>query len=472
MMQKVIAFLYFWFLSAQLGPEQLGTYIWALSLTTMFSIGIDLGLSPLLIREAARDSGRAERLLRGVVALKTMFGLVALVILLTLVFFPRHDPVTLIVVSIAALVMIFDSFAMSFWGVLRSLQKIKYESTALLIFHILVFALGAYLLGIAQSPISAIIALATGSFAILVFAWVIVRFRFGVRTSPLFEHSTLHALLRLLPAFAIAGIFMRLYNATDSVLLGYFVSNEAVGLYSIPAKAITALQMLIPGAFLASIYPAMSYYFVNSRQKLEQLFERSVGYLIIIAFPITAGLLALIPKIIGTIWPEYVAVIPTFILMSFALPFLFLSFPTGYMLNAINHQRQNTINRGVITAINISLNFALIPKLGVQGAGIAFLVSNIILVFLDFRNVHEVMPVVWIWLKKIIVKSAVASILMGLILVTLRNSAPLVVLVLLGMVTYAVIILVLQIFTKAEITFIKEIIQQGNKRDIKPEEVV
>ena len=166
------------------------------------------------------------------------------------------------------------------------------------------------------------------------------------------------------------------------------------------------------------------------------------------------------------------AVIPTFILMSFALPFLFLSFPTGYMLNAINHQRQNTINRGVITAINISLNFALIPKLGVQGAGIAFLVSNIILVFLDFRNVHEVMPVVWIWLKKIIFKSAAASILMGLILVTLRNSAPLVVLVLLGMVTYAVIILVLQIFTKAEITFIKEIIQQGNKRDIKPEEVV
>lgn len=459
--QKIIAFSYFWFLSSRLGPEQLGTYIWALSITAMFSVGIDLGLSPLLIRETSRDPDKSERLLRGVIALKILFALGTLALLSVVMFFTGRDSITLTVVAIAALVMLFDSFAMSFWGILRSRQKIHFESFGLLFFHIFIFGLGIYLLGIANSPIFAIIALAAGSFVVLALAWAIVRFRFGIRTAPLFDHSTLHSLLRLLPAFAIAGIFMRLYNAADIVLLGYLVSNEAVGLYSIPVKVIIALQMLIPGAFLASIYPAMSFYFTESRQKLEQLFERSIGYLAVLALPITAALLVLVPRILEVIWPEYLAITNTFLLMALGLPFLFFSFPTGYLLNAANRQRQNTTNRGIITAINIVLNISLIPYLGVFGAGIAFSTSNVLLFFLDFRRVRQVVPVVWGWLNRIFLKSGVASIVMAGILFWLRDSLSLLFLVPLGMVVYLVVILVLRTFTRQEVALVREVFRKG-----------
>lgn len=462
--QKIVSFLYFWFLSWRLVPEQLGLYIWSLSITTLFSIGVDLGLSPLLTREAARDATRREHLLRGVLALKLLFGIGTLILLFVVMFLTQRDLATMLVVLIASLVMIFDSFAMSFWSVLRAAAKIQYESFGILFFHILVFSLGTYLLTISASPIFAIAALAIGSFLVMCFAWLIVRFRYGIHTAPFYEHDTLHTLLRLMPAFAAAGIFVRIYNAADTVLLGYLIGNEAVGLYSVPAKVVTALQTLVPGAFMATIYPAMSYYFINLRPKLGQLFERAAGYLLIVALPAMAGLLVLIPRILISVWPAYRSILGTFMLMTTALPFLFLTFTTGYLLNAANRERQNTANRGFITLINVALNLALIPTLGVFGAGIAFLVSNVILLALDFYYVREVIPVTAGWLGPTVMKSVAASAVMTIVLVALPKFN-FVLAGLLGFAVYSVLLILLRVFSSNEIAMIRDLFR---RREIKP----
>src|SRR3989338_8728064 len=68
--QKILAFIYFWFISNNLFPAQLGQYIFALSFTTLFSIFVDLGLSPILIREAAKNQAQANLYLKNVLGLK------------------------------------------------------------------------------------------------------------------------------------------------------------------------------------------------------------------------------------------------------------------------------------------------------------------------------------------------------------------------------------------------------------------
>src|SRR3989338_5608742 len=76
--QKILAFIYFWFVSNQLFPEDLGKYIFALSFTTLFSIFIDLGLSPVLTREAAKDKKQANLLLQNVIGLKLPLALITI----------------------------------------------------------------------------------------------------------------------------------------------------------------------------------------------------------------------------------------------------------------------------------------------------------------------------------------------------------------------------------------------------------
>jgi O-antigen/teichoic acid export membrane protein len=52
--QKVITFSYFTILARNLDPDYLGKYFLAISITTMFSVIIDIGLSNLLTREVAK----------------------------------------------------------------------------------------------------------------------------------------------------------------------------------------------------------------------------------------------------------------------------------------------------------------------------------------------------------------------------------------------------------------------------------
>lgn len=456
--QKVISFLYFWFISSRLGPEGLGTYVWALSFTALFSIGVDLGLAPLLTREAVRDPNRVERLLRNVLGLKLFFALGTLILLAATLILTKRPLEMMIVVGFAAVVMIFDSFSLTFWSVLRARQNVWYESVAMLGFHGALFGCGVYLLSISASAVFAAAALAFVSFLVFVFAMSVVRFRYGMHLAPRFGRETRASLLGLLPAFAVSGIFVRMYNAADTIILGYLAGTAAVGLYSIPAKVVTALAVLIPGAFMASFYPAMSHYYKTSHVTLEQIFLRAIGYLILLAIPLTVGLLALGAPLMKTVWPEYQGIVPTFQLMALGLPFLFATFLTGYFLNAADRERKNTTNRGIITVLNIALNLALIPLFGVLGAGIAFLIANVVLFFLDLRSVREVIPFSWRWLGGIFWKSCAASAVMGYAVVIFADRLPIALTITTAIILYGVCILALRAVSREEIQFIREII--------------
>ena len=58
--QKLLSFVYFTILARSLGAEGIGQYFFAISFATMFSVLIDLGLSPVLIREVSKDEGNGR----------------------------------------------------------------------------------------------------------------------------------------------------------------------------------------------------------------------------------------------------------------------------------------------------------------------------------------------------------------------------------------------------------------------------
>src|SRR3989338_9225332 len=78
--QKILSFIYFWFISNNLFPGQLGQYVFALSFTTLFSIFIDLGLSPVLTRESAKQEGQANHLLQNVLGLKIPLAIITFIV--------------------------------------------------------------------------------------------------------------------------------------------------------------------------------------------------------------------------------------------------------------------------------------------------------------------------------------------------------------------------------------------------------
>lgn len=461
-LQKMVSFAYFLYLSSRLAPELLGSYVWALSFTTLFSIGTDLGLSPIFIREAAKDDKNDEKYIRNTISIKLPLIIITLVVCYVVLFLTKADGQIRFLVLAASAVMSFDALSLNFYSFLRAKQKLNYESAGIIGFQIISLLGGVLMLEMTHNIVFVMLALAFASFANFFYSAVIIKLKFGYALRPAYDKKIIIHFLRLLPAFALSGIFIRIYNVFDCVLLGYIKDNFAVGLYSIPTKIFTALQSLIPGALAAAIYPGMSNFYSTSREKFRVLFEKSFNYLGLISIPLALGVYVSAEPIVLTIWPKYAAAVPAFKVMSLALPFIFLAYPTGLLLRAANRQNANTLNRGIITAVSVALNLMLIPPLGVLGAGITFLVVSILLLILDLIFVgrtekYNFRNIVWYFTRVIAAGAGMVPVLNFIL-----KRMPLYGAIIAGAAVFVLLAVLFRVIKKNELVFIKNILIKKN----------
>lgn len=467
LVQKLLSFLYFFYLSSRMSPGTLGGYVWALSFTTLFSIGTDLGLAPVFTREVSRKTEEGNKLLQNVLGLKLPLIVLTAALTIFAASASNRSGDGLLLVLGAVGVMSLDALSLVLWGSLRARQNIFYESVSIILFQIVVFGLGVIFWEITHRIVPVMYALTLGSLTNVIIAALTLKFKFRYKLWPKWDRPIIRTLLSAVPAFALTGIFVKIYNAADSVILGYLIGDHAVGIYSIPAKVVTALQALIPGAFAASIFPSMSNYFVTSREKLSLVFNKAFGYLLLLAAPIGCGLATISKPVLQVLWPDYLEAATAFTVMGLGLPFVFLAFATGSLLNASNQEKKSTTHRGVITVLNLGLNFALIPFWGPLGAAMAFLAANIILLALDLSVTRKIIK----WdnaLNLYILKILGATGVLGLFVLLAGGYLPLPVIIFLGIMVYAAAVVIFRAVNKKDLSLMVKMIKKSEEISFLP----
>lgn len=414
-LQKVISFTYFTLLARFFGPENLGKYYLAISLTTIFAIFIDLGFANVLTREVAKTQDRASSLLANILSLKIPLSFLAFLAIYIFVNVSGYDNLTKTLVYISSISMILDSFTATFFSVARGYHNLKYESISSIVFQLIILTIGYSALLLGGGLIPAIGTLVLASSYNFIYSWFILSHKIKIKVKLIWERKIVREILLISWPFAVYGIFQRLYTYLDSVLLSLLVGDLAVGLYQVAFKIIFALQFL-PMAFTASLYPALSYYWKNNREQLAISFERAMNYLIIISCPIIVGAIVLADKIILLFKEGYAGAVLPLQISIISLFFIFLNFPIGSLLNACDKQRKNTFNMGIVMAVSIVLNLILIPVYKVVGASITVLITNALMFVLGMFAVRKI--IVYRAAKNIrmFLKVVAASILMGLII--------------------------------------------------------
>ena len=235
--------------------------------------------------------------------------------------------------------------------------------------------------------------LAVASIYNFIYSILIVRYRLNLKWKLIYEKSFVKKIFDISWPFALFAIFQRLYLYLDSVMIGVLANYHQVGVYQIAFKIIFALQFL-PMAFTASLYPAMSSYWLDNREQLVKSFERAMNYLIMISLPIIGGVIALDDKIVDlfkagdeALWPLRISIL--------ALFFIFVNFPIGSLLNACDKQRRNLVFMATITVISVATNFLLIPRFQAIGASITVLVTNALMFIfgiLEARKIIDYKP--------------------------------------------------------------------------------
>lgn len=158
----------------------------------------------------------------------------------------------------------------------------------------------------------------------------------------------------------------------DTLMLGYFKTPEVVGLYN--AAYPLAYFISVPMAALLLIYTpvATSLYSQNLMAELRRNYAILTKWLSFLTLPIFLVLCLFPEAVLNIFWgPAYIPVAPALRILSLGFIITNLSGPSGATLVALGHPGFQMWATLAAAVMNLTLNIALIPPLGIIGAAIA-----------------------------------------------------------------------------------------------------
>lgn len=436
LVQKGLTLLYFIFIARAFGPHDQGLYSAALAFTTLFGVLIDMGLSSALVRETARNPGRASTYAGHMFVFRIVLSILVYALVIAFSAAAGYSSQLVSLIAISGLAMCVDVISTSCWAIMRGFQNLKYESIGGVLAIVVMIAIGGGAV-ILKLPVAVLVwAVVAGSVANLLYVLVLFERRARVRLSLQWNWAVAREMALFTAPFALAALFSRVYTYSDSALLAKFAGEVYVGYYTAANKLILALNM-IPAAVSSSIYPAMSSAFAHGVEMVSRTYVRAHTYLLFLALPMSVGTALLSSQIVTFFYgATYAPTALTLTLLAPALLFGFLMFPPGAVLAATNKQHNNTVIFGVGALVNVMCNLALIPIFQSYGSAIAASLSSATIFFMSFFAIFSL----WKPQAKTMIlsslKCACATALMAVMLFTIRDSLHVIASILVGIGIY------------------------------------
>ena len=206
-----------------------------------------------------------------------------------------------------------------------------------------------------------------------------------------------------------------IYVNSDITILGLFMRYEDVGIYTIVSNIYSVIKQLISAIITVSV-PRLSF-LIGNKMELEYkaLAQSVLDSLISVLLPIISGLCFLSYHILNVMGGEqYLSGCYALVVLSFALFFAILAgFYSNVYLLLVKNDKLYLFATTLSAAINIGLNFLLIPKYGIISAAVTTLIAELSMSSLASYNalkIHHLLP------KRMAILSAVfGSICVGII---------------------------------------------------------
>jgi len=358
-----------------LGPEQFGIFSYALAFAALFASLASLGLEDIVIRDIVRDPGCKDESLGTAFLLQLAGGAVAFVVTMGSILMLRPgDSLSHWVVGIVAMGTIFQAFSViEFW--FHSQVQARYLVVARNV---------AFLL----CSVLKIVLILTGA-PLVVFAWVysleIAAFAagliiaYGSRGHRLREWQAsfkrARGLLKDSWPLLFSGIVIMVYLRIDQVMLGEMAGSEEVGIYSVAVR-LAEIWMFIPMAIFSSVFPAIVEARAESEELMNQRLQQLYNLMALLAYVVAIPVTLMSDWLVGTLFGEaYARASLMLALLVWANIFTFLEIARSAFLSSMNWTRLHFVTVLLGAAVNIALNYLLIPRFGGNGAVIASLVA-------------------------------------------------------------------------------------------------
>lgn len=302
--------------------------------------------------------------------------------------------------------------------------------------------------GLDQGATGAVVGNFVGTLAVYLVLLAYRRYQLGLQ----FDRSLFREMNRFGMPLVPSALALWAINFVDRFFVAVFKGQDEVGVYSLAVRASSVIVFLMIAFRLA--WPAFAYS-IDDDSAAKRTYSYVLTYLLFVCCWISLVLGALAPwivKVLAPTEPEFHRADQAVGLLAFAS-----SAYAGYTVLAIGIGRArrtqyNWIVAGVAAAVNIALNFALIPAYGMMGAAISTAAAYVALFIGMTINSQRVYPVAYQW-RRVVTASAVA-IALTVVAITAR-SLPLAIAV---CVAYPLVLLPLGFYLPAERARLKRLV--------------
>lgn len=374
------------YIARVLGPEPLGIYQVALGLVAWLAIFGKVGFSGAITKRVSEDNEPEEYATAGATVIAALFVVITVGIVL-------------------------------FRGEVSA--YVEYPATGYIVLILLVVLLNslvnALLVGLKLVHVSGVLSpIKTGGQAVAQVALIVA----GAGTAALFAGHILglavvvavggYYVLRDLPSIKIPerhhfeGLFdfakfswlgslqSRMFNYTDVLVLGYFVSSGLIGIYA-AAWNIGQFLILFSGTLKSTLFPEMSSMSTEKDpQAVSRIVEQSLTFGGLFLIPGLFGGLLLGERILRIYGPEFSQ--GATVLNILIVANLFMGYQNQLLntLNAIDRPSLAFRVNVVFVAANITLNVVFIYLYGWIGAAVATATSVAVSLVLAYRHVDAI----------------------------------------------------------------------------------
>ncbi len=177
----------------------------------------------------------------------------------------------------------------------------------------------------------------------------------------------------------LVGLFFR----ADQFIIEATSSQMEVARYEAAYRFLNNFVLLITPAVTLALFPRMARHAVSDRPRLTYEYTFALKALLLLSVPIIALTTWFAPLLITIVTGGKAGYLPdsavALQILIFFLPFSFVNGVTQYVLIALDKQRLITVAFGVTVLFNVAANLILVPWLGINGAAITTVLSEVVL---------------------------------------------------------------------------------------------
>lgn len=379
----------------------------------------EFGMGLIVLRDVAREPSRAGRYLSATLVSQPPLALVAYLGLMGLALLPGYGVEFRLLLALAALSLFLDMLGNMVHNQLLAAEQMV-TTSMILVTHIalqIAFAMAA-LSGGAGLPGLYIATLIAGAIRAVLY-WNALR-RNGIRSHWPVDRRTVRTLFRDGFPLALAAFITLTYQHLDKVLAFTMLSEADAGYLTSSYVIVFGVTELIGAAALTAVYPLMSRMGAEQRGVLSFLTERLAFLLLVIALPLAVGIATLAGRLSALLFPGFAR---TSAVLEVTIWHVVPSMVAAVFVQELiiqGQQRRMVGFRLVGLVLNVALNLILLPRIGVQGAGIASVAtwSALAVILLAARRMES--GALWRLLRGSL-RAGLAGLCMMLVILALRD---------------------------------------------------